>query len=110
VPTKSTKGRCAGTESLPCSGMPENDMACPVLVVIDAQAARDHLQILDPPIARIPPHFGDKFRRVRHTQMVSQAVPFVDYIGTRVEIDIRVAAQRLRPCAGVRRVATGKLR
>jgi hypothetical protein len=49
-----------------------------VLIVIDAQAARDHFQILDPPIVRIPLHFGDKFRRVRHTQMVSRAVPFVD--------------------------------
>jgi hypothetical protein len=44
--------------------MPENDVACPMLIVIDAQAARDHYQILDPPIARIPPHFSDKFRRV----------------------------------------------
>jgi hypothetical protein len=35
-----------------------------MLIVIDAQAARDHYQILDPPIARIPPHFSDKFRRV----------------------------------------------
>jgi hypothetical protein len=48
----------------PGSGMPENNMACPMLIVIDAQAARDHLQILNPPIARIPPHFGGKFRRV----------------------------------------------
>ena len=53
-----------GNGEPPCSGVPENDVACPVLIVIDAQAARDHLQILDPPIARIPPHFGDKFRRV----------------------------------------------
>jgi len=28
-----------------------------MLIVIDAQASRDHLQIPDPPIARIPPHF-----------------------------------------------------
>jgi len=35
-----------------------------MLIVIDAQASRDHLQTLDPPTARIPPHFSDKFRRV----------------------------------------------
>jgi len=35
-----------------------------MLIVLDAQTARDHLQILDPPVTRIPPHFGDKFRRV----------------------------------------------
>jgi hypothetical protein len=42
----------------------ENHVACSVLIMVDAQAARDHLQILDAPITRIPAHFGDQFRRV----------------------------------------------
>ena len=53
-----------GNREPPGRGVPENHMACSVLIVIDAQAARNHLQIVDPPIARIPPHFGDQFRRV----------------------------------------------
>ena len=53
-----------GNGEPPCSGVPENDVACPVLIVIDAQTARDHFQILDPPIARIPLHFGYDLRRV----------------------------------------------
>lgn len=56
-------------------GVPENDVACPLLIVIDAQAVRDHLQILDPPIERTPAHFCDKFRSVRHRRLVSHAVP-----------------------------------
>ena len=44
--------------------VPENHVACSVLIMIDAQTARDHLQILDTPIARIPEHFGDQLRGV----------------------------------------------
>jgi hypothetical protein len=40
----------------------ENHVARSVLIMIDAKVARNHLQILDPPIARIPPHFGDQLR------------------------------------------------
>jgi hypothetical protein len=57
-------GPMRGNREASCRGVPENDVACPMLIVIDAQAARHYLQILDPPIAWIPPHFGDKFRRV----------------------------------------------
>ena len=57
------------------SGVPKNDVAGPVLIVIDTQAARNHFQILNPPVTRITPHFGDEFRSVGHTFMVSRAVP-----------------------------------
>lgn len=48
----------------PGSGVPEHDMAGPVLIVIDAQTARYDLQVLNPPVVRIAPHFGDELRRV----------------------------------------------
>ncbi len=53
-----------GNGETPRGSVSENHAACSVLIMIDAQATRDHLQILDPPIARIPPHFGDQLRRV----------------------------------------------
>lgn len=46
------------------SGVPENDMTGAMLIVIDAQAARDDLQIVNPPIARIPSHFCQELRGV----------------------------------------------
>ncbi|HEY4361804.1 MAG TPA: hypothetical protein VGN17_12570 [Bryobacteraceae bacterium] len=55
--------------------MPENDMARPVLIVIDAQTVGHNPQILDSPVARMTPHFGEKLRRARHHRMVSRAVP-----------------------------------
>lgn len=48
----------------PNSRMPEHDVAGPVLIGIDAQAACDYFQILNPPVARITPHFSNEFRRV----------------------------------------------
>ena len=57
-------GPMRGYREPPGGGVPENDVACSMLIMIDAQATRDHFQILDPPIARIPPHFSDKLRRV----------------------------------------------
>jgi len=39
------------------SSVPENDMTGAMLIVIDAQAACDNLQILNPLIARIQLHF-----------------------------------------------------
>jgi hypothetical protein len=57
-------GPVRGNGKTPSLGVPKNDMTRSVLIVIDAQAPRDHPQIFDPPIARIPPHFCDKFRRV----------------------------------------------
>ena len=55
--------------------MPKNDVAGSMLIVIDAHTMRNNLQILDPPVARIPPHVGNQFCRVRHNYMVSLAVP-----------------------------------
>ena len=57
--------------------MPEHDMAGPMLIVIDAQAVRDDLEVLNSPVARIPAHFGDEFSRVRHTYMVPPAIPLI---------------------------------
>ena len=45
------------------SGVTENDVPSSVLIGIDAQTASDYFQVLDSPIERIPPHFGDKFGR-----------------------------------------------
>jgi hypothetical protein len=59
----------------PSLSVPKHDVTRPVLVVIDAQAVGNNLQILNPPVAWITPHFGDELRRVRHNYMVSQAVP-----------------------------------
>lgn len=56
-------------------GMPEHDMANPMLIVIDAQTIRDDLEVLNSPVARIAAHFGDEFSRVRHTYMVPPAIP-----------------------------------
>jgi hypothetical protein len=50
----------------PGRGVPKHDVAGPLLIVIDTHAAGDNLQILNPPIARIPLHFRDELRRVRH--------------------------------------------
>jgi hypothetical protein len=36
-----------------CGGVPENHMAAPMVIMIDAQATRNHQQILNPPIAGI---------------------------------------------------------
>jgi hypothetical protein len=50
-------------------------MAPAMLIVVNAEAPRNHLQVFNPPIARIPSHFRDQFGRVRHIVMVSLAVP-----------------------------------
>jgi hypothetical protein len=51
----------------PRRSVSENHVACSVLIMIDAQAERDHLKVLDTPIARIPAHSGDQLRRDLHT-------------------------------------------
>ena len=53
-----------GNRETPSRSVPENHVARSVLIMIDPQVAGDHLQVLNPPIARIPTHFGEKFRRV----------------------------------------------
>ena len=53
-----------GNGETPSRSVPENHVARSVLIMIDAQAAGDHFQVLNPPIARSPTHFGEKFRRV----------------------------------------------
>ncbi len=58
-------------------GMPEHDMANPMLIVIDAQTIRDDLEVLNSPVARIAAHLGDEFSRVRHTYMVPPAIPLI---------------------------------
>jgi hypothetical protein len=58
-----------------CNGVPKHDMTSPVLIVIDAHAAGDSLQIVNPLVSWIPLHLGDNFRRIRHNLMVSRAVP-----------------------------------
>jgi len=68
-------GPMGGNGEPPSGDMPKNDVTGPMLIVVDAHATRNHLQILDSPIARIAPHLGDQFRRVRHDYMVSPAVP-----------------------------------
>ena len=54
-------------------GMPEHDMAGPMLIVIDAQTVRDDLEVLNSPIASA--HFGDEFPRVRNNYMVPLVIP-----------------------------------
>ena len=48
----------------PSLSVPKHDVTRPVLIVIDAQAVGNNLQILNPPVAWITPHFGDELRRV----------------------------------------------
>ncbi len=55
--------------------VPKDDVTRPVLIVIDAQPIGNNLQIVNPPVAWITPHFGNELRRVRHNRMVSHAVP-----------------------------------
>ena len=59
----------------PGLGVPKHDVTRSVLIVIDTQPAGNNLQILNPPIAWITAHFGNKLRRVRHNHTVSHAVP-----------------------------------
>ena len=40
-------------------GMPEHDMAGPMLIVVDAQSVRDDIEVLNSPVARIAAQFGD---------------------------------------------------
>src|SRR5579885_201284 len=61
----------------PSLGVPKHDVAGSVLVMIDTQPVGDDLQVLNPPVTRVAPHFGDEFRRVRHDSMVPHAVPRV---------------------------------
>ena len=50
-----------GNRKTSSGGVAENDVARSVLIMIDTQAARDHFQILDPPIARIALHLATSF-------------------------------------------------
>lgn len=42
-------------------GMPEHDMAGPMLIVIDAQTVRDNLEVLNSPVAWIAAHLATSF-------------------------------------------------
>jgi hypothetical protein len=46
-------GPMGGNGKTSSGGVPKNDVTRSMLIVIDAQTARDHFQILDPPIARM---------------------------------------------------------
>ena len=50
----------------PSLRVPKHDVTRPVLFVIDTQPVGNNLQIFNPPVAWITPHFGDELRRVRH--------------------------------------------
>lgn len=57
-------GPMRGNRKPPCGGVTENDVAGSMLVMIDAHASRDNLQILDLPITGVSPHLADDLRGV----------------------------------------------
>jgi len=44
--------------------VPERDVTCPGLPIVDAVRIGEHLQILYPPITRIVPHLAENLRGI----------------------------------------------
>jgi hypothetical protein len=68
----------SGDRKPPGLSVLENNVTGSVLVVIDTELVGYDFQVLNAPVAWVAPHFGEQFRRVWHSLMVSHTVPLLE--------------------------------